>query len=102
MTSAMGKVPKNGSFFDKAKLLLTIVIGVSLFFLVIIDYFRKLGTEKEQSLLYSKSTNLTYDVTMLPLLIPFHQFLFFKKDQVEERMRCKIYDVEGDCMDIEK
>lgn len=36
------------------------------------------------------------------MLIPFHQFLFFKKEQVEERMRCKIYNVEGDCMDIEK
>lgn len=43
----MGKVPKDGSFYDNAKLALTIVIGITLFFLVLIDYVTKLGTEKE-------------------------------------------------------
>jgi hypothetical protein len=98
----IGKVPKDASFFDKAKMIISLLVGLSLLFGILLDYIKVLGTEKSQSLLYSKHSNLTYDISRVPTLIPFHQFLFFQQDQVEERMLCKLYDDEGNCMDIEK
>ena len=53
LKSDIGKVPKDASFFDKAKLMITIVVGISLLFGILIDYITILGTEKSQSLLYS-------------------------------------------------
>jgi hypothetical protein len=72
LQSDIGKVPKNSSFFDKAKLAVTVIIGISLFFTVILNYIKILGTEKSQSLLYSQSANLTYPIEKVPTLVPFH------------------------------
>ena len=47
MQSAVGKIPKDASFFDNAKTALKVIIGITLFFLVILDYITKLGTEKD-------------------------------------------------------
>ena len=102
LKSDIGKVPKDASFFDRAKLIISLLVAISLLFGILIDYITILGTEKSQSLLYSQHSNLTYDISRVPVLIPFHQFLFFEEDQVKERMLCKLYNDEGECMDIEK
>jgi hypothetical protein len=42
----MGAVPAKASFFDNAKLAITILIAISLFFGIIINFIKILGTEK--------------------------------------------------------
>ena len=42
----MGTVPARASFFDNAKLGITFLIAVGLFFGIIINFFKILGTEK--------------------------------------------------------
>ena len=78
--SDIGKVPRDASFFDKSKMIISLLVAVSLLFGILVDYFRVLGTEKSQSLLYSKHSNMSYDIGSVPRLLPFHQFLFFDKD----------------------
>ena len=48
----IGKVPKRASFYDNAKIVLTILILIGLFIGIIMNYFVILGTEKSQSLTY--------------------------------------------------
>jgi hypothetical protein len=35
---------------------------------------------------------MTYDIDELPNLMPFHQYTFFDKDEVEHRIACKEYN----------
>jgi hypothetical protein len=49
-----------------------VVVAISLFFGIIIEYFKKLGTEKSQSVQYQFLSNMTYDLDRIPVLLPFH------------------------------
>jgi hypothetical protein len=70
------------------KLVLKIAIGVFLFFKIIVSNFNKLGDEKSQSLTFKQHTNLTYP--MNKRLLPVHQFAFFNKEDVKNRMECRV------------
>ena len=63
LKSDIGKVPKDASFFDRAKMIISIVLGLSLLFGILLDYIRVLGTEKSQSLLYSQHSNLIHEAS---------------------------------------
>jgi hypothetical protein len=42
----MGTVPAKASFFDNAKLGITVLIAIGLFFGIIVNFLKILGTEK--------------------------------------------------------
>jgi hypothetical protein len=68
---------------------------------VIIEYVLILGTEKTQSLKYKYYTFLDYNTTDVPRLFPMHEFAYFEKQSVIDRMKCKVDDVEEECYRIE-
>lgn len=86
----IGKVPKKASFYDNAKIVITILALVGLFIGIILNYIEVLGTEKSQGITYEFLSNMTYDASELPNLIPFHQYTFFDKSEIEDRIKCKI------------
>lgn len=102
MKTDIGKVPNNASFFDNAKLGITILIAISLFFGIIINFLEILGTEKSQSLTYSYHSDLAYPLENLQTLYPFHQFTFFEKEDIEDRIACKEQNQMKECKKIEE
>ena len=74
-----------------------VLLGIGL----IVEYVMILGTEKTQTLKYKYHTFLDYNTTEIPRLFPMHQFAYFEKQSVIDRMKCKVADVEEECFNIE-
>jgi hypothetical protein len=51
---------------------------------------------------YYMHTDLQYPLDKVPRLFPAHQFTFISKDEVINRMKCKIANDEAECKKIEK
>ena len=86
---------KKACSYQKAiKLIITAILFVGVFFGVVKDYIDLIGKEKSQKLTYYDKTNLTYDIFDIPYKVPAHHFTFFNKEEVTNRMRCKLYDNE--------
>ena len=78
------------------------MVAISLFFGIIIEYFTKLGTEKSQSVQYQFLSNMTYDLDRIPVLLPFHQYSFFDKSDIEDQIACKVMNKNKECREIEE
>lgn len=86
---------KKACSYQKAiKTIITALLFVGVFFGVVKDYIDLIGKEKSQKLTYYDKTNLTYDIFDIPYKVPAHHFTFFNKEEVTNRMRCKLYDNE--------
>lgn len=92
---------KNVSLLNRSKFFLKILLGIAIFFSIIKQYIDVLGTEKSQSLKYLMHTDLTYDMELLPRLLPAHQFTYISKSEVESRLKCKVANNEAECKKIE-
>ena len=90
-----------GGFSKKAKLILTILVGLAGFFLIVQRSLDKLGLEKAQSVKYESHTNLSYPVKDIPRLLPVHQFTFFNRTEVIDRIKCITYGDKDECLNIE-
>lgn len=86
-----------GSIQQKIKTVVLLVISIAVFFSIVAPYLNILGTEKSQSMEPIKRTNLTYNVSDLPELLPVHQFAFFDKEELHDKMACKLKDDEAEC-----
>ena len=49
---------------------------------------------------YFTRSNLTYNLTDVPKLIPMHQFTFFDKEEVKDRLKCRLYNDLKECKKI--
>ena len=98
----IGSPPKkNVSLLNRAKFFLKILLGIAIFFSIIKQYIDVLGTEKSQSLKYLMHTDMTYDMELLPRLLPAHQFTYITKRDAENRLKCKVGNDEAECKKIE-
>lgn len=82
----------------KCKLFVMIVVAIPLIYLVLANYLGKLGLEKAQSIKYVSHSNLTYNVSEVPKLLPVHSFTYFLRKEVTDRMKCKINDDQEECL----
>jgi hypothetical protein len=73
---------------NQVKLILKLLIGITLFGLIVWKYLSILGSEKSQSLKYKMHSNLTYPIKDVPRLLAAHQFVFFQKEELENRILC--------------
>jgi hypothetical protein len=73
------------------------LVGLGVFVAVVSPYLNLLGTEKSQSMEPIKRTNLTYTITDLPELLPVHQFAFFDKEELHDKMACKLKEDAAEC-----
>ena len=78
------------------KPILMVVIGVSLFFFIVLENYNKLNQLKSQSLSMVKSTSLKYKMTSE--LLPVHHFTYFDKIEVTNRMECLLNKEAVPCM----
>lgn len=90
------------SYQARTKKILSILAAIAIFFGIINQYLQKLGTEKSQSLIYVSHTNLSYSIPDIPRLLPAHQFTFFDRKEITDRMMCKIEGDEEQCRKIEE
>ena len=67
-----------------------------------IKFTNNLGQQKSQSLKYFRETFLEYDLSDVPRLIPMHHFSFFDTQEIKDRIRCKIFNDEVQCLNIER
>ena len=44
-----------------------------------------------------KRTNLTYNVTDIPELLPVHQFAYFDKEELDDKMACRLKEDAAEC-----
>ena len=81
--------------------MLKIFIGIVLFGSLLAKYLSILGSEKSQSLKYKLHTNLTYPIGDVPRLLAAHQLIFFGKEEIQDRIKCKVYNSQDECKEIE-
>ena len=60
--------------------------------LIVRTFLNNLGKEESQSLKYSSSLTLTYKITDVPRLFAVHQFIFFDKTELKNRIKCKLFN----------
>ena len=51
---------------------------------------------------YIGRSNMTYEIDKVPSLLPMHQFAFFEKEEIENRIKCRKYIDEDECKKIEQ
>ena len=56
-----------------------------------------LGTEKSQAMEEIPQKNLTFNASNLQQLLPMHQFAFFDKKELHNKMACKLKDDAAHC-----
>ena len=96
------KVKSSESLVQKVKKYLQIIIVISVLYSILSSYQKKLGFEKSQSMEFVGLSNITYNITKLPQLLPMHQFGFFETSEIEDRIKCRKYFDETECKKIEQ
>ena len=84
--------------------------AILLFFSVVIPavlvttgiFLNNLGEEKSQNLEYFRPTFLEFNLTEVPRMIPMHHFSFFDTQEIQDRIRCKIFEDKFHCLNIER
>jgi hypothetical protein len=59
---------------------------------IIYSYLNILGTEKSQEVKYISSLSFNYNVSLIPKLLPMHQFMSFKTEDIRNRILCVVYN----------
>lgn len=61
-----------------------------------------MGDEKSQSIKYVNHSELSYNLTDIPRLLPVHHFTFFDTNLITKRMKCKLYQDANECRELEE
>jgi hypothetical protein len=78
------------------------VIMLPFVLLSYVDILDSMGTIKSHTLKYFNHSELYYTLADLPKLLPVHIFTMITKSEIENRIRCKIYDDDLQCFEIDK
>lgn len=83
---------KHTAYGSKMKLILKLAIVVVIFIQVVLESFKKYGTEKIQVLSTNMHNEFYYHLSEYPLmnLLPLHWYLEMNKEDVVDRMECLI------------
>lgn len=67
-----------------------------------IGILQKLGTVKSHTLKYYNHFEMNYTLVDLPQILPLHLFTMISKEDVINRIRCKVYNDRQQCFLIDK